>query len=112
LVAATRAAGLDLDSEVSVGAVPRVMSREAYRIVQEGLTNALRHATGPATLLVAAADGRLRITVTNPTSGRAGRRGRGLIGIRERVYALEGSFTAGAEHGTWRLAVELPLGDT
>jgi signal transduction histidine kinase len=111
LVAATRAAGLDLAAEVSVGEVPRVVSREAYRIVQEGLTNALRHATGPASLRVATENGRLRITISNPASGRAGRRGRGLIGIQERAYALRGSFTAGAETGEWRLVVDLPLGE-
>ena len=113
LVAATRAAGLDVRAEVDadLGRVPGVISREAYRIVQEGLTNALRHSTDMSVRLeVVRGSGRLLLTLTNPApAGAPARRGGGLRGLEERVYALGGSITNTADCGTWRLAVELPL---
>ncbi len=86
------------------------MSREAYRIVQEGLTNAIRHAGRPADELTVDLSIRLdasglRLVVTNPVSGlvngpadHAGG-GRGLAGIRERVAVLQGTVDAGLERG-------------
>lgn len=104
-------------------ALPETVSREAYRIVQEGLTNALRHA-GREPVAVSLApdrpDGRddpkeLVITVENPV--RAERRprrprpggGAGLRGLAERAAALGGSAEAGPRDGHWRLTVRLPL---
>ncbi|GAA2796986.1 histidine kinase [Kitasatospora paracochleata] len=91
------------------------LSREAYRIVQEGLSNVLRHA-GPvrADLRIDRREGHLDVELTNPIgAGRPGRPGggRGLRGLAERADALRGRFTAGpVDSGTaWRLAAELPL---
>ncbi|GAA3740855.1 signal transduction histidine kinase [Spinactinospora alkalitolerans] len=113
LVAATRAAGLDVRADVhgNLGGLPTVISREAYRIVQEGLTNALRHAVdASARLQVAKRPGCLAVTLVNPTAAGAPLRpGRGLRGMEERVHALGGSITNVADGGTWSLAVELPL---
>ncbi|MGH3736473.1 MAG: sensor histidine kinase, partial [Micromonosporaceae bacterium] len=63
LLAATRTAGLEVTAELDgdLDTVPGVVSREAYRIVQEGLTNALRYATGEARLSVTRRDGALRL---------------------------------------------------
>jgi len=90
------------------------LSREAYRIVQEGLTNVLRHA-GPVTarLRVELVDGRLEVELTNPIgAGRPSRPGggRGLRGLTERATALNGEFTAAAVDGGrgWRLSAALP----
>ncbi|MGW1173909.1 sensor histidine kinase [Kitasatospora sp. NPDC002543] len=110
-------AGVAVDAELAPGlsGLPPAVSREAYRIVQEGLTNVLRHA-GPARagLRVGLADGRLEIELTNPLGAARPSRpggGRGLRGIGERVAALRGGSTAGpGEDGTtWRLAVWLPV---
>ena len=113
LVAATRRAGLRVDARVdgSLDGLPGVVSREAYRIVQEGLTNALRHsADASATLLVERRPAALTVTLTNPVGSARGRRGgRGLVGITERARLLGGSATHGHDSGTWRLVVELPL---
>jgi signal transduction histidine kinase len=130
LVRATRAAGVDVDATVSpdIETVPAAVSREAYRIVQEGLTNALRHAGRvPVALRVTVLPGALELELTNPVvsggpprlagaAGAAGaatgdRRigGRGLAGIHERVAVLGGDVTASRDGDRWRVAVSLPL---
>ncbi|MDL4771285.1 MULTISPECIES: sensor histidine kinase [Thermomonosporaceae] len=117
LLEQTRIAGVRLDAEVDpeVAHVPAAVSREAYRIVQEGLTNALRHAGKvPVRLRVGIRDDRLEIDMSNPLgapaegAGHGG--GRGLGGIRERVTVLRGRMTAGPAEGRWRMDVSLPLG--
>lgn len=110
----TRLAGLPVESEVSgdLAGLPAVVSREAYRIVQEALTNVLRHAGRvPAELRLAVGADELEISVANPlgTSGRGGGGGRGLRGMRERATVLRGRLRAGASDGRWTLAVVLPL---
>jgi signal transduction histidine kinase len=94
-----------------VASVPSLVSREAYRIVQEGLTNALKYAgDGTARLDVTRTDAELTVTVVNPRSGeQAPGSGRGLRGVAERVQALGGSFSAAAADDTWVLAASLPL---
>ncbi|GAB3925701.1 hypothetical protein GCM10029976_019360 [Kribbella albertanoniae] len=95
------------------------MSREAYRILQEGLTNAIRHAGHPDDQLTVAMEIRLdtsglRLTVTNPVSGDSANSGggRGLAGIRERVAVLQGIVAAGRDDEDWRLTVSLPIAVT
>ncbi|ANS64370.1 two-component system sensor kinase [Streptomyces lincolnensis] len=115
----TRAGGLRVTATVAVepGALPPVLSREAYRIVQEGLSNALKHAGGPdgrgaVTVRIGPADGHLEITVENPVTGAAPARpggGHGLRGIADRARLLGGTAEAGAETGVWRLCVRLPM---
>jgi len=113
LVAATRAAGLTVRADVvdDLSGVPGVISRETYRIIQEGLTNALRHSADRSVhLQIARSAGRLLVTVTNPApAGAPPRRGGGQRGMEERVKGMGGSITTTADGGTWRLAVELPL---
>lgn len=119
LLASTRAAGVEVRAELpsDLSGVPAVVSREAYRIVQEGLTNALRHAGPvPVRLRVAVHDDNLELELDNPmpTSFVPRRRGRltggrGLSGLRERVALLHGDLSAEAAGGHWRLRVTLPL---
>lgn len=95
--------------------VPRAVSREAYRIVQEGLTNAARYAGGAlVTARVALHDEELEITMENPLPDRAPAvrpgGGRGLRGIGERARLLGGAAAAGPVDGVWRLTARLPLG--
>ncbi|MEV4441866.1 histidine kinase [Streptomyces sp. NPDC049577] len=122
LLERTRAAGGTVALTAPSGGlerVPPVVSREAYRIVQEGLGNAMRHAGPvPVRLRLALNDDALEVTLENPLGPGPGpaparRRsggGRGLTGIAERARLLRGSSSAGEQDGTWRLSVRLPLG--
>jgi signal transduction histidine kinase len=114
LVEAMRQAGLPVDLELQLGQapVPELASAAAYRIVQEALTNVVRHA-GPgvrATVMVRAGEGRLRIEVADDGPGAAApREGNGLTGMRERALVLGGTFAAGNRPGGgFRVEVALP----
>ena len=112
LLTVASSAGLTVDLTVSgdLSCLPSVVSQEAYRIVQEGLTNALKYsADGTVMLGLSLGSDALDIQLTNPASDRqpaAG--GRGLRGINERATALKGATTAGAHDGLWTLSVSLP----
>ena len=115
LVDGARSAGVpvDLHRDGATEAVPRAVSREAYRIVQEGLTNALRHAGPvPVAVRIAVRDDAVELELSNPLADvtRAVHGGgRGLAGMRERVAVLRGELSAGAEAGRWRVSARLPL---
>jgi signal transduction histidine kinase len=115
LLRRTRSAGVDLDARVTgpLGGVPRPVSAEAYRIVQESVTNAVRHA-GDRVRVTVRLDARpdaVAIEVANPLPPGTGRAepGRGLRGIRERVTILRGTLDAGPRDGEWRVAATLPV---
>jgi signal transduction histidine kinase len=113
LAVRAREAGLDVRLSVSgpVAALPATVSREGYRIVQEGLTNALRHA-GPGAVDVRIETGpeRLAIAVVNALPGDRPRTGRrGLAGLAERVEALRGELAAGPDGQQWQLLATIPL---
>jgi signal transduction histidine kinase len=125
LVEATRAGGITVEVERSgeLDQLPAAVSREAYRIVQEGLTNAIRHAGRPAGeldvhLSIRLDTSGLRLAVSNPVAGKSDHSGggRGLAGIRERVAVLRGTVDAGPitrpDGPAWRLAVRLPVSVT
>ncbi|MDT0610957.1 sensor histidine kinase [Streptomyces lancefieldiae] len=116
LLESARASGAEVDAEVTgpLETLPGPVSREGYRILQEALTNVLRHAGAvPTRVRVEVADGALSLTVRNPLpDGRAGTgRGSGLRGIRERAALLGGRAHTGPDGaGDWLVRVELPLG--
>jgi signal transduction histidine kinase len=116
LLRRTRSAGVDLDATVTgtLAGVPRPVSTEAYRIVQESVTNAVRHAGGGVRvrLRLDAGDDAVTIEVVNPLRDGAGdgsRRGRGLRGMGERVAILRGTLDAGPRDGEWRVTATLPV---
>lgn len=93
--------------------VPAPVELAAYRIVQESLTNALKHAVpGRVTVRVAHTDGLLTVEVDSPYGDRADPRapgsGAGLIGMRERTDLLGGEFAAGRVDGVWQVRATLP----
>ncbi|MGW7367869.1 sensor histidine kinase [Streptomyces sp. NPDC054841] len=114
LLESARASGAEVDAEVSgpLEAVPGPVSREGYRILQESLTNVLRHAEGvPVRVRIAVADGALGLEVRNPLTAQipGPGRGSGLRGIRERAALLGGRAQTGPDRGDWQVRVELPL---
>ncbi|MEW2395540.1 histidine kinase [Streptomyces sp. NPDC046862] len=114
LLESARASGAKVDAELSgpLETVPGPVSREGYRILQESLTNVLRHAGGvPVQVRVAVADGSLGLEVRNPLTAEipGPGRGSGLRGIRERAALLGGRAHTGPDRGDWRVRVELPL---
>lgn len=107
--------GLDVDVRVegAPGPVSPGVDISAYRIVQEALTNVLKHAEAArATVRVLHRDGGVEIEVTDDgTAGPAAvnGQGQGLTGMRERVGLYGGSLEAGpAPAGGWRLHAWLP----
>jgi signal transduction histidine kinase len=96
--------------------VPPGVDFTAYRIVQEALTNVLKHAgRARVDLLVGYEDAALRLEIADDgrgVNGRANRVGHGLMGMRERVAVYGGSFEAGPRTGGgFRVAVRLPYGE-
>ncbi|MFF8978986.1 sensor histidine kinase [Streptomyces cellulosae] len=116
LLESARASGAKVDAEVTgpLETLPGPVSREGYRILQEALTNVLRHAGAvPARVRVAARDGLLTLEVRNPLPDErpSPGRGSGLRGIRERAALLGGRAHTGPDgDGDWQVRVELPLG--
>lgn len=115
LLAATTAAGLPVELRIDGRhrELPAAVELSAYRIVQEGLTNALKHAGAThATVLLQYGDDTLAVRVDD--DGAASRQAegsrRGLAGLRERVALFGGRFHAAARpDGGWRLEAILPL---
>jgi signal transduction histidine kinase len=114
LIAGARAAGLDLTVEQD--GEPAPLSSEidhcAYRVVQESLTNALRHASGTSAQLCVQ-HGRGAITIRVHSTGQRhlseyGGTGNGLRGLHERVAALGGTLEAATVPGGFRLVAMLP----
>jgi signal transduction histidine kinase len=111
-----------------VGAVPGAVSVAAYRVVQEALTNVVKHAGGGrVTVEVGASGGAVLVTVEDyagpaasqaeagrpsgePPGGREG--GAGLAGMRERVAGFGGELSAGpaGDHPGWRVRARIPYG--
>ncbi|MFI2412734.1 sensor histidine kinase [Streptomyces sp. NPDC018947] len=116
LLESARASGAKVDAEVTgpLETLPGPVTREGYRILQEALTNVLRHAGAvPVRVRVHAADGALTLSVRNPLPGgeTAQGRGSGLRGIRERAALLGGRARTGPDPaGDWQVHVELPVG--
>jgi signal transduction histidine kinase len=118
LIEQVRAAGLPV--ELSIEGDRRQLDAgvelSAYRVVQEALTNALKHATGARARVRLTYEPRtLEIDVTDQGGtghrdlGEIGPGGRGLIGMRERVALFEGDFEAGRIPGGFRVHARLPL---
>jgi signal transduction histidine kinase len=119
LVERIRTTGVDVEltAPTMLPRVPVATGAAAYRIVQEALTNVIKHA-GPAKVrVVVEVDGDVRVSVEDDGRGAAvgsrpdsGRIGRGLIGMSERATLLGGELTAGPRPGGgYRVAARLPL---
>jgi signal transduction histidine kinase len=119
LVAAVAEGGLAVEVAVTGerADLPAVVDLAAYRIVQESLTNVVRHA-GPATATVRVgyAPGAVVVEIADTGRGRpsgaAGPAGQGIAGMRERAAAVGGTLEAGpSAEGGFRVRARLPFGD-
>lgn len=111
-----RSSGVDLAATVFVSdadAAPPALTRAVYRVVQEALTNVMKHAPGArADVDVRARPGdgvdvTVRNALTADVSGVPGS-GNGILGMRERCEALDGTFTAGVKDGRFVVRAHLP----
>jgi signal transduction histidine kinase len=96
--------------------LPQVVQLAVYRIVQEGLSNVVRHAgNARAWVVITRVENALEIEVTNerppdqPRPSPQETRGHGLAGLRERATLLGGTFEVDQPDGGWRLRASLPL---
>jgi signal transduction histidine kinase len=94
--------------------IPDAVQVSAYRVVQEAVTNTIRHA-GPTDIAidVARTNGTLTVVIDNgrPSPGhvRVAGSGLGLVGMRERVALFDGTLDAGPHDGGWRVAASFRL---
>jgi signal transduction histidine kinase len=94
--------------------LPPINDLTAYRVIQEALTNALKHGTGAATMVVTNRPEGVGIEVRNAVE-HDGRRssgsGHGLIGMRERIEAVRGRLVTGpGPDGGYRVSALVPRG--
>lgn len=110
-----RSAGVDVHLRIETPPADPEVGQVCYRVVQEALTNAIRHAPGStATVLLDGHDG-CRLSVIDDggrgPSGEAGGTGFGLLGIAERVATLGGQLTAAPEGVGWAVRAKIPAAD-
>ncbi|HEV8559780.1 MAG TPA: sensor histidine kinase [Actinophytocola sp.] len=120
LVAATRETGLRVELHIvgTLRTLPQAVDLTGYRIVQEALTNVVRHAhASTATVRIGYTDDAVRLEITDdgtgavvrPNGGQTG--GHGLIGMAERAAAVGGELATGAgPAGGFRVQARLPAG--
>jgi signal transduction histidine kinase len=117
LVERVRDAGLPVELRTTGGGVvPAGIALSAYRVVQEALTNALRHGGAVPTEVLVDVGADVLVEVRSGLPGaqavsRVGS-GRGVVGMRERVALHDGSLDAGPEDGQWVVRARLPLAAT
>jgi len=116
LVEQVRATGLEveLDVEPGLSELPAGVGLSAYRIVQEALTNTLKHSRASRARVQIARRGQelaIEVTDNGKGPGEASGNGHGLIGMHERVALLGGELEAGAQAGGgFAVKVRLPIG--
>jgi signal transduction histidine kinase len=109
-----RESGLPVEIRVEGTAtqLPPALDLTAYRIAQEALTNALKHAgAARAELTVRYGPGAIEIEVSDDGAGTGGGggTGHGLVGMRERVALWGGRLDAGRADNGWRVHAWLPI---
>ncbi|HMC69819.1 MAG TPA: histidine kinase, partial [Mycobacteriales bacterium] len=119
LVTKMESAGLQVTLEISgePAPLPAGLDLSLYRIVQEALTNTLKHA-GPTGVTVRISyDDNVRVHIADDGPGerrgsrRRGATGHGLVGMRERAAVFGGTFQAGPQGEGWSVDVRLPIPD-
>jgi len=117
LVQQYRDAGLEVSVDVQgdLGGLPAATGLALYRITQEALANAVKHAPGARAWVRVVVDGEVQLVVRNTggatsalTAGSDAPHGRGLVGMRERAALLGGRMVAGPDGAGWCVTCALP----
>jgi signal transduction histidine kinase len=110
LFAVARAAGMPLTTLITAtGRLTRPADLAAYRVVQEALANARRHAPGAPVTVSIGGDPGVRLEIRNPLGATtAAGDGHGLAGMRERIRQAGGTIRAGPDGADWAVVVTLP----
>jgi signal transduction histidine kinase len=93
--------------------LPAVVDLTGYRIIQESLTNVLRHSAAPeVTVIIRYEERALAVSASNPVTGETRHTGdgSGIAGMRYRVLDLGGTFSAGPAHGRFEVHARIPTG--
>ena len=113
LVEGVRRNGLAVELTVSVDQLPLGLSTTVYRVVQEGLTNVVRHSQATRAAVEVHREDRSLVTIVSSTGparpATTPGSGRGLIGLRERLNVFGGSLHSDATADGWRLEARIPL---
>ncbi|MDT7578664.1 MAG: hypothetical protein QOH17_4997 [Pseudonocardiales bacterium] len=113
LISAARRSGLAVDFRVEGELISsgRESGEAAYRIIQEALTNVVRHSAGTAAMVRVRVDTDIELLVRNPGSPNVANfaEGNGLRGVRERAAAVAGHVAVGPDAEGWTVRAELPL---
>lgn len=117
LMTAPRAAGYDATAHVDDLDVPPAVGSAAFRVVQEAVTNAIRHSNGQRIAVTVRGEpgGPLGVTVWDdgrPPGRPESPTGHGLEGMRERLRALGGTLTVDADHSGWTVRATIPTEGT
>jgi signal transduction histidine kinase len=111
LIQRFRSAGADVGFSVrgEVGSMPATTGLAVYRIVQEAVTNAVKHAPGaPVTVDLSVTDAAVELAVDSAGRPRSGS-GSGLVSMRERAESLGGTLSCGPGGRGWLVRAALPL---
>lgn len=114
LLAGVRRSGVTVRHSVTGAVVPlpTAVDRAAFRVVQEALTNVVKHGAAPAaTVSLHYAADTVQVSVRNSGPAAGGGPGLGLVGMRTRVTSFGGRFTAGPAPDGWRVCAVLPIRD-
>ena len=113
LVDGVRHSGLDVEVRIGVDDVPHGVSTAVYRVVQEGLTNVVRHSESHRAVVDVRCEGAsLVTTVCSDGPAREAElpgSGRGLVGLRERLAVVGGTLESAPTAAGWRLEARIPL---
>ncbi|HEX5860766.1 MAG TPA: histidine kinase [Nocardioides sp.] len=116
LVESVRAGGLDVELDTEPGKVTPGVSTTVFRVVQEALTNVVRHSNARAARVAVHRDGGVLVTRISDdgetVDARTPGTGRGLSGLADRVRAFDGTVTSGRTADGWQVEARIPVAES
>ncbi len=113
LVDSVRAGGLEIELDTESGVVTPGVSTTVFRVVQEALTNVVRHSNARGARVAVHRDGGVLVTRVSDdgeaVDARTPGTGRGLAGLADRVRAFDGTVTSGRTADGWQVEARIPV---